>query len=176
MSQPYLGELKLWAGTFPPVGYMYCSGQLLSIAEFDALYALLGTIYGGDGVTTFALPDFRGRVAVDNGRLAGGQTYVTGEMAGAESVTITTDTLPAHMHMAFATMSGSVASPANALLANAENGQPNGSMYGNGGTLVQLAPQTIGGGPGGNLAHENRQPYLGLRYIIAVYGVFPSRN
>lgn len=176
MTQPFLGEIKLFAGTYAPRGYMYCAGQLLSIAEFEALYALIGTTYGGDGVQTFALPDLRSRVAITEGAMPGGSRYVMGEMVGVENVTITTDTLPTHVHAAYVTSAGSIDSPSNALLANAQNGQPNGSMYGTDGTMVQLDPRTIGPGPGSNLQHSNIQPYLALAYIIAVYGVFPSRN
>src|SRR5512138_3168989 len=99
MAQPYVGEVKMFAGNFAPAGWMFCEGQLLPISEYETLFILIGTTYGGDGQSTFALPDLRGRLPLHNGTDSGGMTYVIGEAGGVESVTLTTNQIPAHNHI-----------------------------------------------------------------------------
>lgn len=176
MATPYLGEIKLFAGNFPIRGWMFCNGQLLAISQYDALYFLIGTTYGGDGVNTFALPDLQGRVNINMGTGPGLSPYVIGQTGGQENVLLTSSTIAAHNHGVYTSSGTGVASPTGALLADATNGQTNGSIYGTGGTNVQLSAGTIDVGPGGNQPHNNIQPVLALNYLIAVEGVFPSRN
>jgi len=174
----YMGIVKLFAGNFPIKGWAFCNGQLLSISQNSALYSLLGTTYGGDGMNTFALPDLRGRIAVGFGSGQGLQNYSLGEMGGTEGVTLMTNQLPAHNHSLNATTgAGSVVPPSNALLAAATGADEGGtsvtvSTYANGSPNTSLNPASIGV-TGGNQPHENRQPYLGLNYIICIQGLYP---
>jgi microcystin-dependent protein len=171
MSQPYVGEIRIFAGNFAPAGWMHCSGQLLAISENTALFSLIGTTYGGDGVSTFALPDLRGRVPVHQGTGPGGSTLMMGEKGGTEHETLQVAHLPAHGHpLAFNKAKGDAVDPSrnfpgrNAAGVN-QYGEPTGNMNGN------SISQTGAGQP-----HENLQPYLVSNYIIALYGVYPSRS
>jgi len=169
MSDPYIGEIRLFAGTFAPVGWAFCSGQLLPISENETLFQLIGTTYGGDGQETFALPDLQSRVPIHWGT-GGGDDYQIAERFGVESVTLTTQQLPAHSH---------------ALLASDEVAtlvDPVGSVSGQTGTFdgyqstpgaVPMAAQSLSP-VGGNQPHENLQPFLCLHFIISLFGVFPS--
>jgi microcystin-dependent protein len=168
MSTPFLGEIRIFGGTFAPRGFAFCQGQIMSIAQNSALFALLGTTYGGDGVTTFALPDLRGRVPVHQGQGPGLSYYFLGQSGGSESVTLTTNQMPVHGHAAACNSSpGTSPDPSNNFwAASAElnpytNQTPNASM-------VQSA--------GGSQPHTNILPYTVLSFIIAVEGIFPSRN
>jgi microcystin-dependent protein len=177
MSNPYLGEIRPFAGNFAPRTWAFCAGQLLSIAQNNALYALLGTTYGGDGITTFGLPDLRGRVALSQGQGPGLTNRVLGEKAGTETVTLTINSMPAHTHTAVAS-AAEVTSPAvsNMVPAAPKNG---GKFYlpTNVGTqnAVQLDAATIGTS-GGSQPHDNIMPILAIDYIIALEGIFPSQN
>lgn len=163
MSEPFLGELKLMSFNFPPRGWAACNGQLLPINQNQALFALLGTMYGGNGQTNFALPDLRGRVAMHVG---GG--FTQGERAGEEIHTLTVKELPAHNHFVNAsTTAGNGADPT--MLAPFSDG------YGGTVSLTSLQPATVGN-VGAGQPHENRQPYLVLNWCIALQGIFPSRN
>jgi microcystin-dependent protein len=176
MSEQFLGEIRMFAGTFAPRGNHLCDGSLLSIAQYDALFALLGTTYGGDGVTTFGLPDLRGRIP-----LHFGGSHVQGELAGTESVTLNTSQIPAHTHPMLASNDiPTVTNPAGNV-----PGQAAAKIYRAGTPTITLngastSPSvvTIGGAPfGGNsLPHTNVQPFLCLNFIIALEGIFPSRN
>jgi microcystin-dependent protein len=178
MSNQYLGEVRPFAGNFAPVGWALCNGQLLSIADNTALYAVIGTIYGGDGVTTFALPDLQGRVAVHQGTGLGLTTRVMGEKAGEESVTLTTSTMPSHGHTLNATNTNATnALPASAVLP-ATPTATNAKLYTTQGptpNILALSPRACGL-TGGSQPHENMMPSLAVTYIIAVQGVFPSQN
>ncbi len=171
MSNPYVGEIRMFGGNFAPEGWVLCQGQLLSIADYDTLFDLIGTTYGGDGVNTFALPNLAGRFPVHQGTLAGGSAYVIGATGGAESVTLVSTQLPVHTHSVAASSAAATATaPDGAVWANSGDGQyssgaPNASM-----SNAALAPA------GGNQAHENRPPYLAVNFIIALQGIFPSRN
>jgi microcystin-dependent protein len=167
MAEPFLGQLLIFAGNFAPQGWAMCNGQLLSIQQNSALFSLLGTTYGGDGVTTFALPDLRGRVPLHFGGGPGLSNYVLGERAGNESVQLLTAQMPAHTHSQPATGAGETTNrPNNAVPAE-------GGIYGTTSDSSALAATTSAGG---NQSHENRQPYLVLNYIIALQGIFPSRS
>jgi microcystin-dependent protein len=179
MATPYLGEIKLFAGNFQIRGWAYCNGQLLSIAQNDALYALLGTTYGGDGVNTFALPNLQSRVALHQGQGPGLTNRVIGEASGVETVTLTSSQLPSHTHQAIATtVAGTATAPANALpakpsLATTEFLYLNGAATGT--TDAPPAAASVSSA-GGNQPHDNIQPILALNYLIALEGVFPSQN
>jgi len=170
MSQPFLGTMRLVGFNFAPVGWALCQGQALPISENAALFSLIGTTFGGDGVTTFALPDLRGRVAVGQGQGPGLANYVQGQSGGAESVGLTTGQAPAHSHTMMAAADVTAPNPGPTLVL----GTPPAAVriYGSG-PPTGLAPASIGPFGAGN-AHENRQPYLALNYIIALTGVFPS--
>lgn len=179
MTEPYLGEIRMFGGNFAPVGWVMCDGQLMSIAENDALYALLGTIYGGDGINTFGIPDLRGRVPTHFGT-KNGQTYVQGQKTGVETVTLTTAQIAAHTHPMFATNNQATLSTATAvsMLANQGPSSTNAPTYiPYNAVNPQVALSAASTTPaGGNQPHENMQPYLGINFILAIAGIFPSQN
>lgn len=171
MSEPFIGEISMFAGNFAPRGWAFCQGQILSIAQNSALFALLGTTYGGNGQTTFALPDLRGRAPVHLGQLSGGAFYTQGESAGAEAVTLTEAQVPAHNHTLAVGATGTQASPSGGLPGATpardfrySDAATNATLYA--GTISSPAAQP----------HENRSPVLALNFIIALEGIFPSRN
>ena len=169
MSDPFIGEIRIFAGNFPPNGWLFCDGQLLPISENDALFVLLGTTYGGDGQETFAVPDLRGRVPVHQGTGTSGTNYVIGESGGVESVTLTTAQIPSHTHPFLASSnSGSTAAPDNAVVGSGTSV----TIFRPGGAAVAMAPQSIAP-TGGSQPHDNMQPYLCLNYIISLFGLFP---
>lgn len=173
MSEPFLGEVRLFGFNFAPQGWAFAAGQLLPISQNTALFALIGTFYGGDGITTFALPDLRGRVPVSMGQGSGLSPYAVGEILGAESVTLTTNQIPAHSH------------GVNANTAKANQPNPIGHYPATDASGVtaeysaafsgQMNANTIAAAGGGQ-PHENRQPSLVLNWCIALQGIFPSRN
>ena len=165
MSQPFLAEIKIISWNFPPKGWAFCSGQLLPINQNQALFSLLGTMYGGNGQTTFALPDLRGRAPMHLGG-----AFAQGESGGQEVHTVTSAEMPAHNHAVNATSApGTVNAPAGNFLANS-----NVSPYrADSNTALN---QSLVSNTGGSQPHENRQPYLVLNFIIALQGIFPSRN
>lgn len=170
MSQPFIGEIRLFGGNFAPSGWAFCDGQLLAIAEYDALFTLIGTTYGGDGQETFALPDLRGRHPLHQGTNAG-TTFVLGETRGAETVTLTTQQIPAHTHpFVAANVAGDQINPSGHLLAQSANVKP----------YLNDAPDAAMGNAvvpvGGSQPHENRQPYLGISFIISLFGVYPTQT
>jgi microcystin-dependent protein len=173
MSQPYIGEIRLFAGNFAPQNYAICDGSLLSIASNTALFSLLGTTYGGNGTTTFALPDLRSRVPVHQG--TGQSNYVIGMSGGVENVVLSSDQMPAHRHSALAsTSAASSRLPTGALPALATH-----PAYGKEGDSPPAVPRAMNSlsltGGGGGQPHENRQPTLPINFIIALFGVFPSQ-
>lgn len=172
----FLGMIGLFGFNFAPKGWMSCNGQLLSIAQNSALFALLGTTYGGDGVTTFALPDLRGRVPNGQGQGPGLSSYQMGQAAGTEHVTLIQTQMPQHNHtLNVSGNPGTSNSPAGTVLAQAFDA--NEGVVNTYGTAINAtaSPQAIGLS-GGNQPHENMQPYLTMNYCIAVEGIFPSRN
>jgi microcystin-dependent protein len=168
MAQPYVGELRIFAGNFAPAGWLFCDGQLLPISENETLFNLIGTSYGGDGQSTFALPDLRGRLPIHQGN-----GFVLAEAAGVEAVTLTVNQIPAHTH-------GLVASTNNATTVNAQGNilaqTPSHTPYITG--FPANTPLNAGsvGPDGGSQPHDNFQPYLCLNFIISLFGVFPSQT
>lgn len=168
---PYIGEIRMFAGNFAPAGWAFCDGQLQPISENDALFNLIGTTYGGDGQETFGLPDLRGRSPVHRGQGPGlSQNYVLGEQFGVETVTLTTNQIPAHNHSFLAsTALGGTANPEGQVLA-----QPSDiRMYLRDSPGAALPASTLAP-VGGSQPHENRSPVLVISYIISLFGVFPS--
>lgn len=165
-QEPFLGEVRMFGGNFAPRGWMLCEGQLLPIAQYQALFSLLGTTYGGDGRTTFALPDLRGRVAIAPGTGPGLSTYREGQKGGTENTTLNQQNLPAHGHNV-----PSLAVDPNSNASTLTQGSTSVVTVGNAATgTVNTA------NAGGGQAINNVQPYLSVNYIIAVQGIFPSRN
>ena len=176
MDPIYIGSIFLFAGNFEPKNFAFCDGRLLAIAQNTALFSILGTTYGGNGTTTFALPDLRGRVAVGVGTLPGGQTWQLGEAQGANSVTLTTQNLAAHTHSLMANSApGGSASPDQAVLADYGTSLPPSGPYTQGAPNTTLSATSVGSA-GQNMPVGIMQPYTGLNYIIALYGVFPPRS
>ncbi len=171
MSDPFLGEIKMFGGNFAPRGWAFCHGQLLGINQNTALFSLLGTMYGGDGRTTFGLPDLRGRVPVGFGRGPGLSNYVQGREGGTETTTLSANNLPAHTHaLNLATAAeGDSNDPAGRLLAqtDARSYSDQGPAVAGGGTMAVT---------GGSQPANNMQPYLSMNFIIALQGIFPSRS
>lgn len=173
MAEPFIGSIVLFCGNFAPKGWATCDGQLLSIAQNSALFAILGTTFGGDGRTTFALPDLRGRVPLHPGSGPGLSPYTLGQSTGFESVTLQVPQIPSHSHGFAAPCSDGLPtspSPVGGMLANQDQTQ----FYASSGT-DSMAPGTSTA-VGGSLPHENRQPLLAINFIIALEGIFPSRN
>lgn len=174
-SDPYLGQISMFAGNFAPRGWAFCDGQLLPISQNQALFSLLGTTYGGDGVTTFALPDLRGRAPIHAGNGPGLSNYPLGQRGGLEQVTLAISQLPNHAHTAQVNATSPVGrgqgsdTPVNNFWAEggSYSATSNATMSAN---AVTVQPT------GGNQPHENRQPYATINYIIALQGTFPSRN
>lgn len=167
MAQPYVGEIRMFAGNFAPVGWMFCEGQMMPISENETLFQLIGTTYGGDGESTFMLPDLRGRVPLHQG---GG--FVLAETGGAEDVTLSTAQIPAHSHPLMASRStGTQDTPADAVLA----APPALRAYAEGTPDQSLAATAIDP-TGGSQPHSNMQPYLCVNFIISLFGIFPSQT
>ena len=169
MSTPYVGEIRLFAGNFSPVGWMFCQGQQLSIADNDVLFQLIGTTYGGDGQTTFSLPDLRGRVPMHQGQGPGTSPRTIGELGGTETVTLLAAQMPVHTHALHAgTAAASGSTPGGALLAATAvaSYDPNPASTAMAGGAV--------GSTGGTQPHDNMAPTVALNYIISLFGVFPS--
>jgi microcystin-dependent protein len=165
MAIPYVGEIRIFAGNFAPAGWMFCEGQLLPISENETLFQLIGTTYGGDGQSTFALPDLRGRLPVHFG-----SGFLLAETGGVEEVTLSIGQIPAHTHALLATTSiASDINPAGRIPGQASTYDPYQTADAN----SPMAPQSITG-MGGSQPHTNFQPYLCLNFIISLFGIFPS--
>ncbi len=174
MASPFIGQITLFGGNFAIRGFAFCNGQVLPIAQNTALYSLLGTTYGGDGQTTFALPDMRGRFPIHQGQLQDGSNYLLGQVAGTETVTLTSQQLPAHTHdVTGSSAPGTTNIPTNQFWAADPSGDvaqfsdvvPDGAMDP---TAISIA--------GGSQPHANIQPYLCINFLIALEGAFPPRN
>ena len=172
MPNPYIGEIRMFAGNFAPINWLFCDGALIPISEYDVLFTLIGTTYGGDGVETFRLPDLRGRIPIHMGT-GGGGTYVLGQTGGTETVTLTTQQIPGHAHAVL--VSDAVADTRN----------PKGARFARARHDLAYAPASSGaanpfhaqtvGSVGGGQAHNNMQPYLCVGFIISTAGIFPSQ-
>jgi microcystin-dependent protein len=164
MAQPYVGEIRMFAGNFAPAGWFFCEGQLLPISEYETLFNLIGTTYGGDGQSTFALPDLRGRLPIHQG-----SSHVLGEMAGVEGVTLTNSQIPSHTHGLMASTSpGVTGTPAGQVLAVGHE-----RAYTDNVSAVTLATGIVSAA-GGSQPHTNFMPYLCVNFIISMFGIFPS--
>jgi microcystin-dependent protein len=173
VGDQYIGEIRMFAGNFAPVDWALCDGRLLSISEYSALFALIGTTYGGDGVSTFALPNLQGRIPIHAGSGPGLSPRQLGEMAGAETVTLTSSTMPQHTHDFMAsTETAAATDPTGNVLA----APPGISLYIKEAPARPLSQDAIGPSPGGGQPHENMQPYLCVSFIIALQGIFPPRS
>lgn len=170
MAQPYVGEIRMFAGNFAPAGWMFCEGQLLPISENETLFQLIGTTYGGDGQSTFALPDLRGRIPLHQGN-----GFILAETGGAEEITLTVQQIPAHAHtLAGTTTPATTHQPANAIPALSPS-----NIYGDittirGNSSGVALPSDMVGVTGGSQPHTNMMPYLCVDFIISLYGIFPS--
>jgi microcystin-dependent protein len=170
MAQPYVGEIRMFAGNFAPVGWLFCDGQQLPISENETLFQLIGTTYGGDGEQTFNLPNLQSRIPIHMGNGPDGVTYPLAQMSGTESVTLTTQQIPIHNHALVATTAtGTLSDPTSNLLSDS----PNIKLY-----TAQVPGQTLNANTvtpvGGSQPHENCQPFLCINYIISLFGLFPS--
>ena len=171
MSDPFLGQIIMFAGSFPPRGWAFCDGTLLPISNNQALFSLLGTTYGGDGRTTFALPDLRGRVPIGFGQGSGLSNYNQGINGGQETVVLTANQIPSHTHLLYGiSEEDNSRDPTNNFLS-----KPNVEIY-NSSTTNLVSMNAVAIGTTGGTAHENRQPSLGINFIISLEGTFPSRN
>jgi microcystin-dependent protein len=167
MAQPYVGEIRMFAGNFAPAGWMFCEGQLLPISENETLFQLIGTTYGGDGESTFALPDLRGRIPIHQGN-----GFILAETGGAEEITLTIQQIPAHSHAALCSNDlATLGPPKDSVPAPAPDA--NAFPYGLDNPGTTLSPTTIGP-VGGSQPHTNFQPYLCVDFIISLFGLFPS--
>src|SRR5258708_17595135 len=167
MAQPYVGEIRMFAGIFAPAGWMFCEGQLLPISEFETLFNLIGTTYGGDGQSTFALPDLRGRLPLHQGN-----GFTLAETGGVETVTLTVQQIPAHTH---AMLASTGAGTVNAPNGNVTAASPSVTLYIQDVTDANLSPNATGS-TGGSQPHNNFQPYLCVDFIISLFGIFPSQT
>ena len=181
MSQPYVGQILMFAGTFPPNGWMTCQGQLIPISENEVLFNLIGTTYGGDGQSTFQLPDLQGRVPVHQGTGPGLSTYSIGQSGGVESVTLTTQQIPSHQHFALANAAqGTKSTPDSTAVLSTQNAGAGANTPNAYGAFAAASAVTMAGatiqGSGGSQPHENIQPVTAITYCISLFGVFPSQN
>ena len=174
MSEPFIGEIRMFGGNFAPRGWALCHGQILSIAQNTALFSLLGTTYGGNGQTTFGLPDLRGRAPIGWGQGPGLSNRSLGEVGGVENVTLTAQQMPAHSHAANASgNSGNTNTPVGKVWSK-DAGVQSATYTGNAPNGV-MAANAIGSA-GGSQPHENMPPYMAMNYVIALEGIYPSRN
>jgi len=168
MAQPYVGEIRMFAGNFAPAGWMFCEGQVLPISENETLFQLVGTTYGGDGQSTFALPDLRGRVPIHQGN-----GFILAETGGAEAITLTVNQIPAHTHPHLCTSNAASASAPGPNVVPARTSLATITPYGSDAPTGTLSPTAIS--PiGGSQPHTNMQPYLCVDFIISLFGIFPS--
>jgi microcystin-dependent protein len=166
MSNPFIGEIRMFGGNFAPVGWAFCNGALMAIDQNDALFQLIGTTYGGDGQSTFALPDLQSRVPVHVG-----PGFTLGQNAGMETVTLTSSQIPAHSHVPQANASaGAQSSPANGVWAQSTLNQFSAAA-----PSVTMAPQALGSS-GGSQPHDNMVPFLVVNFILSLFGIFPSQT
>ena len=167
MSSPFIGEIRMFGGNFAPAGWAFCDGSLIPISENDALFQLIGTTYGGDGQTTFALPDLRSRVPIHVG-----PGFVLGQNGGVETVTLTTSQIPAHSHVPQGNSgAGTQVGPGNGIWASTS---PSLNQYSNVAPSLNMDPGAIGL-TGGSQPHDNMVPFLAVNFILSLFGIFPSQ-
>lgn len=177
MADPFLAEIRIFAGNFAPTGWALCNGQLMSISQNTALFSLLGTTYGGDGRTTFGLPNLQARCPLQQGQGPGLSLRDLGEMGGEPSVTLLQTEMPAHSHNWQASPAGRFGGDSNAPspTTSLSSGGANDNMYASSGSGAQMSAQSMSIA-GGSQPHNNMMPYLGLTFIIALQGIFPPRS
>ena len=169
MGSPFVGEIRMFAGNFAPLNWAFCNGQLIAISQNETLFALIGTTYGGDGVTTFALPNLQGRVPIHNGTDRQGTNWIEGQISGSENVTLLTTQMPQHNHIVAANPTGG-------------SNVPTGNEYGGGQSMFSTNTPTVAMSnsvislAGGSQPHNNLMPFLAVSFIISLFGIFPSRN
>ena len=167
MAEPYVGEIRMFAGNFAPYGWYFCEGQLLPISEYETLFQLIGTTYGGDGESTFALPDLRGRIPIHQGN-----GFILAETGGAEEITLTVNQIPSHTHPLLGSAGAATdTQPAGRVLAEARTVD----AYASDTTTVNLSANAVQS-VGGSQPHTNFQPYLCVDFIISLFGIFPSQT
>lgn len=173
MAQPYVGEIRMFGGNFAPVGWLTCDGQLLPISENETLFQLIGTTYGGDGESTFALPDLRGRIPIHNGQGPGLSSRQLGEDGGSEAVTLTVNQIPAHGHpLLGSTDNGLQPNPGGSVLASSTVLQPYTPTEALDTAMSSSSITSVGG----SQPHDNVQPFLCVTFIISLFGIFPSQS
>ncbi|MBV9240689.1 MAG: phage tail protein [Acidobacteria bacterium] len=172
MGSPYIGEIRMFGGNFAPNGWMLCQGQLLAISENDTLFNLIGTTYGGDGQSTFALPDLQSRVPIHSGTGPDGSSYTIGQAAGTEQETLSINQIPQHNHAVVASQNAATATKAAGNVTASTNQL---KIYTEGSASKSFAPTTISP-VGGSQPHENTQPFLCVNFIISLFGIFPSQT
>lgn len=175
MSDPFIGEIRMFGGNFAPNGWAFCDGSMLAISQNDALFALIGTIYGGNGLTTFGLPDLRGRIPIHSGQGPGLSYQVIGQQLGSETTVLTVNQIPLHTHNIMASPSvGNSTGISNSAIAAGTIGR----VYTNDTTPANLGDMNAGTivNAGGSQPHDNMMPYLCINFIIALWGIFPPRN
>jgi microcystin-dependent protein len=171
MSSPYVGEIRMFGGNFAPAGWMFCEGQLLPITDYETLFNLIGTTYGGDGQSTFALPDLRGRVPIHMGS-NGVTNYTLAQNGGVEQVTLTLTQVPSHSHVPVgSSATAGASSPAGATWAAESTEKPYSALA----PSSQMAAGSLGSG-GGSQPHDNMLPFLAVSFIISLFGIFPSQT
>jgi microcystin-dependent protein len=176
MADPFLGEIRMFGGNYAPLHWSLCNGTLLAISQQQTLFSLLGNAYGGDGRTSFALPDMRGRLPVHQGQGPGLTPRVRGQMYGVEEVTLTSNEIPSHTHpIQVAAQNGSASSPAGAVLSKGADGDKLYMAPGSGDTINEFADAAVAT-TGNGLGHNNQMPALCVSFIISMLGIYPSRN
>ena len=170
MSQPFVGEIRMFAGNFAPTNWMLCQGQLLPISEYETLFNLIGTTYGGDGQNNFALPNLQSRVPIHVG-----PGFALGQAAGSESVTLNVQQIPSHTHTPACATGGGVATPNGTVLGAATSSQTGLQVYSDQPPDTPLGPGTVGS-TGGSQPHDNMIPFLVINFNISLFGVFPSQS
>jgi microcystin-dependent protein len=176
MSEPYIGEIRMFGGNFAPAGWAFCNGQLMPISENDTLFNLIGTTYGGDGQETFAMPNLQSRVPIHQGtNTQNGIAYQLAETGGVEIVTLTTQQMPTHRHGLAATATNQTLSPQGAFFATATSSQAGVNTYIQAAVDANLNPNSILP-TGGSQPHDNLQPYLAINFIISLFGIFPTQT
>ena len=168
MAQPYVGEIRMFAGNFAPAGWMFCEGQLLPISENEVLFQLIGTTYGGDGESTFALPDLRGRVPIHQGN-----GFILAETGGVETVTLTVQQVPSHSHPLLVSQNPATSNLPGSSVVPAVTAAATITPYGTDNPTTALSPNAISP-VGGSQPHDNMQPFLCVDFIISLFGIFPS--
>jgi microcystin-dependent protein len=172
MSQPFIGEIRMVGFNFAPNGWAFCDGSILPIDQYSTLFQLLGTTYGGDGQTTFALPNLQGRVPIHQGtNPLNGNSYVIGQPLGVENVTLTSQTMPQHSHPVPCNVTGNASNPTNGVF----GGDPSAALYANADGSTQLNSAFLST-TGGNLQHTNLMPFQVINFVISLFGIFPSQN